>query len=243
LDDMRALEDYTTASGKELAVFPSKTATLWNYYSMIEEQGDRTYRAKNPEYGAYINFYLQNDPKEMITVEINDASGIKVRSLKDSLSKAGVNRIVWDLRYQEVEKLTNQPKGDWGGTIRPLVPPGIYTAKITANGQTAETKLTVRADPRINVTDQDLKAKNETMMTLREQLLQTHRIINSTDATVKQLNELKQRIKTAGDQSGVEPSVNSQIDDAIKRLKEFEDEVLRRRDFVRSQGCVKRFLT
>jgi hypothetical protein len=109
-----------------------------------------------------------------------------------------------------------------------LVPPGTYTAKVTANGQTSETKLTVRADPRINITDQDLKAKNDVMMALREQLLQTHKIINNTDATVKQLNELKQRIKTAGDQSGVDPSVNTQIDDAIKKLKEFEDEVLRR---------------
>lgn len=228
LDDIRALQDYATAGAKELSVFPVRAATLWNYYSMIEEQGDRIYRAKNPDFGAYLNFYLQNDPRQMITVDITDANGQKVRSLKDSVSKAGVNRIVWDLRYQEAEKLIIQPKGDWGGTIRPLVPPGTYSAKITANGQTAEMKITVRADPRINTTDQDMKAKSDAVMALREQLSQTHKLINATDATVRQLNELKQRIKTAGDQSGVDPSVNTQIDEAIRKLKDFEDEFLRR---------------
>lgn len=229
LDDARPLTDYGTVAGKELAVVPVRTATLWNYYSMIEEQSDRGYRAKNPEYGAYINFYLQSDPKEKVTVDITDANGNKVRSLKDSLSKAGMNRIVWDLRFQEADKLNQPVRGGWGGfAIRPMVPPGTYTAKVTANGQTAETKITVRADPRITISDQDFKVKTETVIALRDQLSQTHRLINSTDATVKQLNELKQRIRTAGDQSGVDPSVNTQIDEAVKKLKEFNDEVLRR---------------
>lgn len=228
LDDIRALEDYGTVGGKELVLFPVKPSTLWNYYPMIEEQGDRIYRAKNPEYGAYMNFYLQNDPKQSITIDITDANGNKVRNLKDSLAKAGVNRIVWDLRFQESDKLTTPPKGDYGGLIQPSVSPGIYTARLTANGQTAETKIVVKGDPRIAITDQDFKLKNDAVMSLRDQLSQTHRIINTTDVTIKQLNELKLRIKTAGDQSGVDPSVNGQIDEAVKKLKEFEDDVLRR---------------
>lgn len=229
LDDITALENLSTIAGKELHVFPSKTATLWQYYSMIEEQGDRAYRAKNPEYGAYINFNLQSDPKQPITVEITDANGMKVRSLKDTLSKAGVNRIVWDLRYEEAEKINTPVPSGWGNyPQRPLVGPGIYTAKLSANGQTAETKITVRADPRIAMSDQDYKLRTESVIALRDQLSQTHKVINNTDATVKQLGELKQRIKTAGDQSGVDPSVDGQIDEAIKKLKEFEDEILRR---------------
>ena len=229
MDDMRAIEDYASIGGKELAVFAPRIATLWNYYSMIEEQGNRAYRAKNPDFGAYISFYLQNDPKQAINIDITDASGNKVRSLKDSTSKAGVNRIVWDLRYQEAEKLNHPVASGWGGwVLRPLVPPGEYTATITANGQTAVTKITVRADPRINATQQDYQAKTETLLSLRDQLSQTHRLINTTDATIQQLKELKLRIKSAGDQSGVDPSVSPSIDEAIKKLKEFEDAILRR---------------
>lgn len=229
LDDMQPLRELANVTGKEVALFPVRTATLWSMYSLIEEQGDREYRAKNPEYGAYLNFYLQNDPKSGVTVDITDAAGNKVRSLKDTLSKAGVNRIIWDLRYQEGEKLNNPVPGGWGSySPRPMVGPGVYTAKLSVNGQSFETKITVRGDPRINITEQDYKLKTETTLALRDQLSQTHRLINRTDETVKQLTELKQRIKSAGDEAGVDKAVDGQIDQAIKKLREYEDEVLRR---------------
>lgn len=230
LDDAGALENYNTASGKELTVFPTKTATLWKYYSMIEEQGDRAYAARNPDFGAYINFYLQNDPKQAVTVEIVDASGTKVRSLRDTLSKAGVNRIIWDLRHDEAQRAPGAPTGRrrFGGGARPLVAPGTYTAKVTANGQTAETTFTVRGDPRINMTEQDYKMKTDAALALRDQLSQVNRLISNCDQTIKQLGELKQRIQSAGENSGVDPAVNGQIDDAVKSIREFEDDVLRR---------------
>jgi hypothetical protein len=53
-------------------------------------------------------------------------------------------------------------------------------------------------------------------------------LINRTDETIKQLTELKQRIHSAGSESGVDKSTQEQIDEAIKKLKEYEDEVLRR---------------
>jgi hypothetical protein len=105
---------------------------------------------------------------------------------------------------------------------------GVYTATIKANGQTVETKITVRADPRIKMSEQDFKMKTETTLALRDQLSQTHRLINRTDETIKQLTELKQRIQAAGSDAGVDKSTQEQIDVAIKKLKEYEDEVLRR---------------
>ncbi len=231
MGDIRGMEEYLSASGKELTVFPSKTATLWQYYSMIEEQGDRNYAAKNPDAGAYINFYLQNVPKQGVNVEIRDAAGNKVRSLTDSVSKAGVNRIIWDLRFDEAERLNMggvARRGRFGGGARPLVPPGTYTAKVTANGQSAETSIVVRGDPRIKMTEPDYKIKTEATLALRDQLSQANRLMNNSEQVVKQLGELKQRIKSAGENSGVDPTVNGQIDDALKSIKEFQDEILRR---------------
>lgn len=229
MDDIQPLEEYNAIGAKEVAVFTTRPAILWNYYSLIEEQGDQAYRGKNPDFGAYLNFFLKSDPKEPITIDITDASGNKVRSLKDTLSKAGVNRVIWDLRYAEEDKLNHPVKSGWGGSpMRPLVAPGVYTATLKANGQTVETKITVRADPRIKVSESDLQSKTQTTLALRDQLSQTHKLINRTDEALKQLTELKQRIKTAGSESGVDGSVNAQIDDAINKLKEYEDEILRR---------------
>ncbi len=227
LDDIQPLEEINTVQGKELVVFPARTATTWNMYSLIEEQGDREYRAKNPDYGAYINFFLQKELKGAVTIDITDAGGNKVRSLKDTLAKPGINRVVWDLRHEAAEKLNNPIASGWGNyEIRPLVPPGVYTAKVSANGQTAEVKLQVRADPRVNASEQDYRQKTETTLALREQLTQTHRMINRTDETIKQLGELKQRVKLAGESA--DPTIAGKIDEAVKKLKEFEDEILRR---------------
>lgn len=228
MDDIQSLEEFSSIAGKEVTVFPVRTATLWNMYSLIEEQGDQAYRAKNPDYGAYINFYLQSDPKEPITIEISDANGNKVRSLKDTLSKAGLNRVVWDLRYEEAEKVKHPIPGGWGGPLRPYVGPGTYTAKLKANGQTIDSKIIVRGDPRIKMSDQDYQLRTETTLALRDQLSKTNKLINQTDESIKQLTELKQRIKSAGSESGVDKSVDGQIEEAIKKLKGFEDETLRR---------------
>jgi photosystem II stability/assembly factor-like uncharacterized protein len=228
MDDIQPLREINSVAGKEVVAFPVRTATLWNYYSLIEEQGDQAYKAKNPEYGAYLNFYLQNDPKQAITVDITDASGNKVRSLKDTLSRAGVNRLVWNLTYDEADKISHPVGGGYGGGFHPNVGPGTYTAALKANGQTVSMKIEVRGDPRIKMTEQDYKLKTESVLALREQLSQTHRLINRTDEAIKQLGELKQRVKSAGNESGIDQSVNGQIDEAIKKMKEYEDEVLRR---------------
>jgi hypothetical protein len=228
MDDIQPLEDWGTTNGKSLVAFPVRTATLWNMYSLIEEQGDREYRAKNPTYGAYFNFYLQNDPKGAITIDITDANGNKVRSLKDTVSKAGINRAVWDLRYQEAIKINTPVASAWSSTLRPLVGPGTYMAKLTVDGESAEVKFTVRADPRIAATEADYRVKTETTLALRDQLNETHQLINRTDEAIKQLNELKQRIKSAGNEAGVDATTVSKIEDAVKRLKEYEDEILRR---------------
>jgi len=58
LDDIRPLEEMEEATGKDVHLFPVREGTLWNMFWRIENLGDRTYKAKNPEYGTYINFSL-----------------------------------------------------------------------------------------------------------------------------------------------------------------------------------------
>ena len=58
---------------------------------------------------------------------------------------AGLHRVVWDLRYEGPE-IIKKAKED-GGDLKtgPLVEPGTYTIKLTADGKTETTKLEVRA--------------------------------------------------------------------------------------------------
>lgn len=228
MDDIRALEEMDMTSGKPAYVFPVRTATLWHYASQIEEMGQRTYRAKNPEYGAYINFYIQKDPTAAVELTILDSNGKSIRTMKDTLAKAGINRMVWNLTSDAATKLNNPPQGGWGGrSFNPIVAPGAYTAKLKVNGQELETPIVVRADPRAGLSDQDYKAKAQALSDLNGLLSKTHEMINNSESVMKQLKELKEKL-SSGDEVGVDQSVNGDIDKAIKKLQEFTDDVLRR---------------
>ncbi len=81
---------------------------------------------KNPPYGASINYFLKEEPKEEVIVTILDARGKTVRTLKTEEKndgeegdeeggpgaepfkvpkKAGINRISWDLRYDKTAEV------------------------------------------------------------------------------------------------------------------------------------------
>jgi len=228
MDDIRPLEDMGMTSGKTAHVFPVRDAILWHYAEQIENMGDRTYRAKNPTYGAYINFYLQQNPKGAVEVNISDNSGTLIRTLKDTVSKAGINRLVWDLRSREATHLNNPPRGGWGsGNFNPVVAPGIYTAKLKVDGLEMETTIAVKADPRATLSDQDYKLKAEAMGRMNDLLSKTHEMINTSEFVVKQLKELKEKLKSS-QEVGSDQSINGQVDQAIKKLEEFTDGVLRR---------------
>jgi hypothetical protein len=79
----------------------------------------------------------------------------------------------------------------------------------------------------MKLTDADYKLKTETVLSLRELLTKSHQILNDGDFVSKQLIELEQKLKT-GKESGMDQGVVTQIEDAIKKLKDFQDEWMRR---------------
>ncbi|HXD30243.1 MAG TPA: hypothetical protein VN643_03955 [Pyrinomonadaceae bacterium] len=136
---------------------------------------------KNPPAGAIIDFSLKSVPGGEVTLQIVDSAGEVVRTYSSSdqqrkldesqafptywlrppapLSKqAGLNRFVWDLRYERPlasrysyginaafgEDAIQVPEG-------PLVTPGMYQVKLTVNGRTLSAPLEVRQDPRVKV--------------------------------------------------------------------------------------------
>jgi len=231
LDDIRWMEEMDAGvMGKELHGFPVKAATAWKMYNQLENLGHETYRARNPDYGAYFNFYLKGDLKEKGKVEVTilDADGKAVRTWRDSTAKAGVNRIVWNLRYTPATAAVGAGGGGGGGGGfgfggGPLAAPGEYKVRLAANGQTVELPFTVRKDPRIPATVEDLKLKHATAVAIRDMLSETNRIINESDAVMRQLDEVSKKLKTTDDKVAADL-----VKEAARKLKEFRDEVLRR---------------
>ena len=59
---------------------------------------ERDWLAPNPTPGAWINVYLKSAPQGPVTITIADKAGKAVRTLRQR-GEAGVNRFVWNLRY------------------------------------------------------------------------------------------------------------------------------------------------
>ncbi len=70
-------------------------------------------------------------------------------------TKPGVNRVVWDLRYEGARKIRGA-KVEGSPEIGPLANPGTYTIKLTVGGQTQTGTLVVKPDPRTKVSPAEL---------------------------------------------------------------------------------------
>jgi len=93
-------------------------------------------------------------------------------------SSAGIHRIVWDLRYPGpvtfpgiVLRYAEPGQG-------PVAPPGEYSVRLTANGQTQKQKFRVIRNPKLaGVTDSDLQEQFRLAIQLRDETTHAHRIV------------------------------------------------------------------
>ena len=89
---------------------------------------------------------------------MHDATGAKVQTLV-AKSARGINRAVWNLRYDDVPLRSGGGEDDEDGprtsTPGPLVPPGTYRVRLVVNGTTHEQRVVVRDDPRVTIASAD----------------------------------------------------------------------------------------
>ncbi|MBX3131892.1 MAG: hypothetical protein KF689_00725 [Gemmatimonadaceae bacterium] len=155
LDHVSALRELTPAvAQRPLHVFSTRPAEQIRYRGALGHVGDVFYTGDNPPAGGIIDIWLR--AADSMTVSFHDASGAEVARQRRA-GVAGVNRVVWDLRYA-------------GGG--PLVHLGTYEVRVAAGGATATGRLEVREDPRITVAADVRRAWTESLRslaTLRDQ--------------------------------------------------------------------------
>src|SRR4029077_759133 len=75
---------------------------------------------------------------------------------------AGMHRFTWDMHYDPTPGTTGGGRGGGGGNgavphrtypgvNSPWAPPGAYSVRLTANGQSLTHPITVRMDPRLKI--------------------------------------------------------------------------------------------
>ncbi len=242
LDDITNLRQVTpSVKTAEATLFKPQTAVRvrWNQYTdtpMPQEEpaGD------NPPDGAIINYFLKENVKNEVILEIFDAKGTSIRRFSSNdkpyeipavniplywirpqqilSAEAGAHRFVWDLRYTPLNVPPRYPiaavyQNTAPDPTSPWVLLGNYNVKLTVNGKTYTQSLTVKGDPRVKTSTADLKM-------IHDLSLECYKGIKESMTALTEIETLKKQLKTLIPQSGA-PLTNS-LTDFEKQLSNFE---------------------
>ena len=154
---------------------------------------------QNPPAGAIIDYALKSAPKGELTVDILDEKGAPIRHLSSTKSekeiqppewpdrivdtglipaKAGMNRLVWDLRMSDPVQIPGAFYSDQAPR-GPVVADGHYTVKLTVDGQTQTAPLTIVADPRAGGSEAAIQAKTALAVATLHDIDALHRAVNA----------------------------------------------------------------
>ncbi|HJS90469.1 MAG TPA: hypothetical protein VJ738_10935 [Steroidobacteraceae bacterium] len=136
-----------------------------------------------------------------VRIEIRDASGALVAT-RYGESRAGVNRFVWDMRYDSptsiaFEKPALQGKApEFFGRGGPEVLPGTYSVSVTAGGHTETVSAQVVPDPNHPPALDTQRRSLELALEARAQLDAMNRMLNHISAMRSQLAAYRKSIET-----------------------------------------------
>jgi hypothetical protein len=152
-------------------------------------------------------------PAEPVRAEILDANGAVIRRI-ESPGRVGLNRIVWDLRYDPPKQVAfrttppdnphiwdeprfkgkeTRPVVHWGieaaQVTGPIVTPGKYSVRISIGGQTFTRSLEVHKDSSISASDGDLAASTAMQVRIRDDMSATADMVNNLELLRKQIED------------------------------------------------------
>jgi len=203
LDDVTPLRDAHFAPSSRAYLFKPAIAyrlrrDTWTDTPLPPEEP----AGENPPDGAVIDYYLPENARGPLTLAVYDAAGQLVRRFSSAdqpipidpeitvptywvrptripSATSGMHRFLWDYRYPEPRALSydypisaiyrDTPRAPQGV----LALPGRYTVKLTVDGRTLTQPLTLRMDPRIHLSSEQLRAQFSLAQTIAELMART----------------------------------------------------------------------
>jgi hypothetical protein len=158
-------------------------------------------------------------PKPQPGGDAGDDEGFGPRPAERGLpTEAGLNRFVWDMRYEGATKVPHSPL--WAGsTDGPEAVPGKYQVRLTVSGKQYTAPMEIVPDPRLKVTQQDLEKQFDLLMKIRERVTQTHETVNQIRDIRAQITELNKRLEKQPQAKAV-ADAGKQLD---KKMTEVEE--------------------
>jgi cell division septum initiation protein DivIVA len=241
-DNLTALEETTpqTTAG-DFHLFSLQPAHRWNLWN---KRGFRQtgFSAPDAPHGAIIDYFLKSEIEvapEMkekqqtpVKIVVSDADGKWVKTFYGP-AKAGFNRAIWDLRYQQPVRLSFVPPPEpnmfFETNLGPPVVPGTYKVSVTVNGKTESQTAEVAADPRFPADMDAFRAQTKMALDVRDQLSDLSEALNRLDSLNSQLGVMKKLLTTDETSGRMVPAgyapVLEQARALEKKVKNLEERV------------------
>ena len=245
LDDLSPLRQYSDdVAQKDAFLYTPSTA-----YRIQAGAGGERHSSKrtgqNPPAGAVIYYFLKDAPKgdTEAKIEILDASGRVIRKYssteyntldepldpddkkpeKQLKPDAGLNRFVWDLRYEEARHVPGYYLWEYGSGARgPVAVPGHYQVRLTVGTKTQTVDFDLKLDPRVKVSQADLDAQFNLLIATRDELSKVYDTVNQIQDVRSQLAGLKRRLP----ENASAKSIVTAADDLEKKLVAVRDDIV-----------------
>lgn len=165
-----------------------------------------------------------------VRIEILDANGEVVNTIRNAPNAAGINRVHWGLRYDSSRRarLRTKPIGHShfvmdedgtrpavdGGPVVPMAPPGQYTVKLTVGEQELSQPLEVRKDPSSAGTLADIEQQLEMQLALRDDQNALVDMIDEAESVRVQLADLRALVAGRDDAAEIYEAIDA-LDEKI----------------------------
>jgi hypothetical protein len=140
-----------------------------------------------------------------VKIVITDSQGNPVAT-EYGPSKAGINRFVWSMRYDPVERLSFErpPEisefAEFAGRGRgPLVLAGTYHVAITVAGHTEQADVTVRPDHNVQIDPSEFRAQLKFALEGRNAVTALNTMLNRVDGMQKTLAAFQTMVRSSDD--------------------------------------------
>jgi hypothetical protein len=157
LDNLNAVQEMTPAVTQSTShLFTVEPAEMRRLAGTKAHAGDMIFRGENPPAGAIIDYYLGDAARnDSIAIVVRDALGREVSTVRPT-RRAGVNRVVWNLRLNSLPGAPAAESDDddapRGAPPGRYVAPGRYTIRLTVGSARREQTVLVREDSRLQIT-------------------------------------------------------------------------------------------
>ena len=250
LDDIRPLRSIAQNNqilNKKLQIFEPPVAYQAAYQqpSGTRFGADAIFNGENKKYGALLSYYIQVDPKlkeekkpeegkediedekdanktkwDSIKIKIFDGDRL-IRTLKQKApDSTGIYKTVWQMSEKGVSSPSRTLKKEDQEPQGIMVKPGTYKVELSYGDLISETKVSVKSDPRLTVSQKNIDEVYTAGKTLEKMMeVSTEavkKLVQSKDITSKYQKELQALDKdTYKDEIKLSKEVAKKIDTVI----------------------------